>query len=132
MAILANERGEVLLTKRAHDPAKDKWDFPGGFIEIGETAEQGLRREIREELALSVGALQYLCSLSGYYAYQGIDYPVLDIVFHGLIEDGAKLELDDDVAGYAFFAQKDIPWDELMSDRHRAALKRYFAEAKDS
>src|SRR3989440_8404211 len=47
----------VLLAKRAHEPLKGQWSLPGGGVEIGETLEEALRREVLEEtgLAVSVG-----------------------------------------------------------------------------
>ena len=44
----------VLLVKRANEPLKGEWSLPGGAVEIGETLEQALVREAREETALDV------------------------------------------------------------------------------
>jgi NADH pyrophosphatase NudC (nudix superfamily) len=41
-------RGGVLLTRRARPPYQGTWDAPGGFLEAGETPEQGLGRELRD------------------------------------------------------------------------------------
>ena len=48
--LVVNADGDLLVVVRNHEPAKGTWDLPGGFLEPGETCEQGLRREIREEL----------------------------------------------------------------------------------
>lgn len=45
---------KVLLNKRAEDPFKGYWDVPGGFLEQGELPEQGVKREIREELNIEI------------------------------------------------------------------------------
>ena len=42
--------GQVFATQRGYGAYKDYWEFPGGKIEPGETAEEALAREIREEL----------------------------------------------------------------------------------
>ena len=52
IALIENEKGECLFTTRKFDPAKGKLDLPGGFIDLGETAEQAVVREIKEELNL--------------------------------------------------------------------------------
>ena len=54
-----NADGELLVVTRNRDPAKGTWDLPGGFLDPGETYEQGLRRELREELNLDIFALRY-------------------------------------------------------------------------
>jgi ADP-ribose pyrophosphatase YjhB (NUDIX family) len=66
-------------------PAKGKLAVPGGFIDIGETAEDGLRREIREEVNLAPGELRYLCTQVNDYVYRDINYPVLDLYFVGRV-----------------------------------------------
>jgi 8-oxo-dGTP diphosphatase len=44
----------VLLIQRAHEPLKGQWSLPGGAVELGETLEAALAREVREETALDV------------------------------------------------------------------------------
>src|SRR5207249_4947518 len=44
----------VLLVKRAHEPLKGEWSLPGGAIEVGESLEHALIREVREETSLDV------------------------------------------------------------------------------
>ncbi|MBI2459398.1 MAG: NUDIX domain-containing protein [Parcubacteria group bacterium] len=45
---------KILLGKRKINPAKGAWDVPGGFLELGEHQEAGLKREIREKLGVGV------------------------------------------------------------------------------
>ncbi|MFC5403424.1 NUDIX domain-containing protein [Cohnella soli] len=58
---IVNERGQLLLTR----DMDGKWSVPGGFMEPGETTEQCVRREIREEIGLGLGELQLLGVFSG-------------------------------------------------------------------
>jgi 8-oxo-dGTP diphosphatase len=51
-AIVDGDR--VLLVKRAHEPLKGEWSLPGGAVEVGESLEAALVREVREETCLDV------------------------------------------------------------------------------
>ena len=46
--------GRVLLVKRAHEPLKGAWSIPGGAVNVGETLEEAIGREVREETCLDV------------------------------------------------------------------------------
>lgn len=48
------DHGRVLLARRGHEPLKGEWSLPGGALELGETLEQGVVREVREECGLAV------------------------------------------------------------------------------
>jgi NADH pyrophosphatase NudC (nudix superfamily) len=52
--IISDERGRIVLVKRAIEPGYGKWVFPGGFIDRGETVEDAAMREAREECGLDV------------------------------------------------------------------------------
>ena len=53
-AIIINERDEVLLIRRGHQPAQGKWSLPGGSVKPSETPAQAALREVREETGLEV------------------------------------------------------------------------------
>jgi NAD+ diphosphatase len=82
--------GGLLFLKRAKNPSKGLLGLPGGFIDAGETAEEGLVREIREEIGVEVAELRYLASFPNLYNYQGVAYSVLDFFFVAFLEDFAK------------------------------------------
>ena len=53
-AVIFGDDGRVVLVKRGQEPLAGEWSLPGGMLELGETLEAGLAREIREETGLVV------------------------------------------------------------------------------
>ncbi|HTZ90337.1 MAG TPA: NUDIX hydrolase [Alloacidobacterium sp.] len=56
-AVIIHEN-QVLLVQRGHEPLKGEWSLPGGALELGETLEQGIQREVLEETGLEIEPLQ--------------------------------------------------------------------------
>ncbi|MBQ2209635.1 MAG: NUDIX domain-containing protein [Prevotella sp.] len=80
-AFIVNDRQEMLVVRRAKEPAKGTLDLPGGFVDMGETVEEGMRREIKEETGLDVHDIQYLFSSPNVYVYSGMGIHTLDMDF---------------------------------------------------
>ncbi len=59
-AVCFDDRGRVLLGRRAFDPGAGLWDLPGGFLHENEHPLDALRREVREETALELERLAFL------------------------------------------------------------------------
>jgi ADP-ribose pyrophosphatase YjhB (NUDIX family) len=79
--VIVDEQGRMVVVVRGKEPGKGKWDLPGGFVDPGETAEETLRREVREEVGLEVTAMRYLGSWPNIYEYMGVRYRTLDMGF---------------------------------------------------
>ena len=77
---------KIVLIKRAKEPGKGKLDLPGGFVNPNESAEEALRREVKEELKIEVGKLEYLGSYPNVYKYKGVVYHTCDLFFHSKID----------------------------------------------
>lgn len=67
--------GKVFATQRGYGDYKDFWEFPGGKMEPGESAEQALARELKEELAIDVKVGDFLCTVN-------YDYPNFHLTMH--------------------------------------------------
>jgi len=106
--VLQNDAGEYLLVERAVEPKKGYWDFPGGFVEAGETFEESAIREVKEELGVTLQDLKYLGTYTDKYDYRGLIYDTLSVAYVGKIPLGQKIKVDDDVAGYKFFKKNEL------------------------
>lgn len=76
----------IILIKRSKEPCKGKLDLPGGFMDPRETAEEAVRREVKEEIKIDVGTLEYFGSYPNVYEYKGVLYHTCDFFFYSKID----------------------------------------------
>jgi ADP-ribose pyrophosphatase YjhB (NUDIX family) len=117
--IPVREDGHLLLVRRAIEPRIGSWVFPGGFMDVGETAEEAGARETREEACLAVDDL----SLVG--VYTRVEPGVVVIVYEGTARSEAAC--GEETSEVRWFAPDAIPWDELAFDSTTAALQDWVA-----
>ena len=67
VAAIIKKDDKIFITKRSYGDFIDMWEFPGGKVEVGETQEEALIREIEEELELDITNLNYLTTVEYYY-----------------------------------------------------------------
>ena len=72
---------QIVLIKRNKEPGKGKLDLPGGFVDPDESAEEAVRREVKEELSMNLGEIKYLGSYPNTYDYKGVTYKTCDLFF---------------------------------------------------
>ena len=75
VAAIIRKGDKIFATQRGYGEWKDWWEFPGGKIEQGETPEEALKREIREELSTEINVDCYLCTVE-------YDYPKFHLTMH--------------------------------------------------
>ena len=95
VGVVVNANGEVLVARRAKEPAKGALDLPGGFCDCHESVEQGIAREIEEETGLKVRDTSYLFSIPNIYRYSGMDIHTMDLFFRCAVEEGIPVPHDD-------------------------------------
>lgn len=67
VAAIIKHKNVILATQRGYGEHKDGWEFPGGKIEAGETPEEALVREIREELDVDISIERHVVDVSHRY-----------------------------------------------------------------
>jgi 8-oxo-dGTP diphosphatase len=75
VAAIIRKEGRIFATQRGYGEWKDWWEFPGGKMEPGETPEEALKREIREELSTEIRVDELLCTVE-------YDYPKFHLTLH--------------------------------------------------
>ena len=98
-AFIVNDKEELLVVRRAKEPAKDTLDLPGGFCDMGETVEEGMIREIKEETGMEVTDIEYLFSSPNEYVYSGMGIHTLDMDYLARVHcDSVAVTAHDDAA----------------------------------
>lgn len=100
--VLVERSGDILLTRRAHDPGRGLWGLPAGYMEVDETAEAAAIRETLEETGLLVRPIH----LVGVYSFPARG--VLLIVF-AAVADGGELRASEESEAVGFFPPDDLP-----------------------
>ena len=114
-AIAREADGRVWLARRGHDPGRGRWAMPGGFVDLGETVEAAIARELGEELCVDavIGALVGVYS----HAEKGVLVIVFQATLHGTPRPTSE------ATEVRAFAPDEIPWDELAFATDSAALR---------
>ena len=119
-AVIAR-RGFVLLARRANPPYAGLWDLPGGFLEAGETPEDALRRELREELDATVRRARLVGFEPDRYGPGG--FPTLTAVYRVDLAPG-PMRCADDVSEIRWVPKTRIPFRSVAFPSMRRALRK--------
>ncbi len=111
----------VLLCKRAIEPRRGLWTLPAGFLELGETTEEGAARETDEEAGARIAL--------------GPLFTVLNVVQAGQLHLFYRAELLDtrfdpgpETLEARLFAEHEVPWDQIAFRTVRQTLQHYFSD----
>lgn len=121
-ALIFNHQRELLLVQRLHEPARGLLDLPGGFVNQMETAEDALRREVREETGLILDAISFFCSFPNHYDYRGVRYHTLDLFFTCSAHDLSPAHAADETAAITWRAPATILPNQLAFDSIRRVI----------
>jgi len=100
---------EVLLIRRKHYPFEGKWALPGGFVDMDETLEEAVVRELEEETGLKNVDLKQL------HAFSAIDRDprgrTISVIFFGFVDiDNSTLIAGDDARDARWFYANELPY----------------------
>lgn len=120
VAAIIQRDGRFFATQRGYGEWKDWWEFPGGKMEVGETPEEALVREIREELSAEISVDSFLCTVE-------YDYPEFHLTMHcylcSLLTEGLHLN-EHEAARWLTKDELDsvkwLPADEIMIEELKA------------
>jgi ADP-ribose pyrophosphatase YjhB (NUDIX family) len=112
--------GRVFLARRGIEPSAGRWAYPGGFLELGEAAQEGARRETEEETRLLVEIGRLIGAYSRPHA------GVVTLIYEATVVGGEALPGVEtlEVRG---FARDEIPWEELAFSTVESALRDWLA-----
>ncbi len=123
--VAGDSEGRVLMCQRRLNPRSGFWTFPSGFLECGESAEEGARRETLEEAQARVSIEGLLCL---------IDLPHISevhLVFRGTIRS-AILTPTLESSAVALLSEDQIPWQELAFPPIARSLQLYFEDRRQA
>ena len=112
--------GRVFLARRSIEPGAGLWTYPGGFLEVGESAQEGARRETEEEtqLRIEVGRL--------IGAYSRPHVGVVTLIYEATVVGGQPLPGVETIE-VRDFGPDEIPWEDLAFTTAESALRDWVA-----
>ncbi|MCU0443373.1 MAG: NUDIX hydrolase [Microscillaceae bacterium] len=112
---------KVMLCKRAIEPRAGFWNFPAGFMENGETVEEGAKRETWEEAGAKVEIIRL------HTIYNILHINQVYLVFLAKLQS-LNWQLGHETLAAQLFEESEIPWQDLAFPSNYFTLKKYFAD----
>ena len=125
VAFITDAKGRLLLAERSREPAKGTLDLPGGFVDMFETAEEAIIREVNEETSLVINQPRYCFSLPNIYLYSGFEVHTLDMFFEIRLDTIDITHPADDVARLLLLEKDEINPDLIGLTSIREGVKKW-------
>lgn len=117
---LVPRNGGLVLVRQDRPCRRDSWVLPGGFVNLGESLEEAVVREVQEETLLSIRVNRLLNA----YSFPGSQKVVLSFITEFL---SGELAPGDETLEARIFAPEEIPWDQLGFRTTGLALRDYLS-----
>lgn len=128
-AIIVDDKGRILLTRRAREPWKGLLDLPGGFVDPDESVESALAREIMEELGAQICNQTYFYSSPNRYIFSNYTVYTTDMAFVCQLKRYDNLIAHDDVCQLLWKYPKDIDIDLIAAPSIKLIIAKYISLA---
>jgi len=120
--LIQNQKKEILLIKRGIEPCKGSWALPSGFMELGETPQECVIREMKEETNLDCK----ISRLLGVYQQKGWRYKSIIVIAYILEPIGGKPVAGDDAVDLRYVHFRKLP--EIPFKSHREIINDIFGK----
>lgn len=125
-AFVVRTDGRSLWLRRARPPRAGSLGLAGGFVDLGETVEAALRRELREEVGLAPDRFDFIGSEPNEYEYADVSYPVCDLFFEARVPAEAAIRPQiDEVAGWVWLAPEEVDPEAIAFHSVRRIFERW-------
>ena len=124
-AFIMDSAGRLMAVRRANDPAKGTLDLPGGFVDPDETAEEAVKREVKEETGLEISRLRYMFSIPNRYLYSGFEVHTVDLFFECQVDDVSMAKANDDASEIIFLQPNEINPEDFGLDSIRKSIIKF-------
>jgi ADP-ribose pyrophosphatase YjhB (NUDIX family) len=125
-ALVVDDEGKLMLVTRGVEPGYGKLDLPGGFVDPGENLEDGLKRELEEELGLKIKSCEYIGSAPNEYIFSEYTIFTLDLAFKVIPLSLDGLQPMDDILRYGFYRKEEIDFNEIFAPSIKKFVLQYF------
>lgn len=128
VAVVIRYNDEIYLTRRNQDPKKGKLDLAGGFVDPKESAEEACRRELFEELQLTINIsnLKYLTSLPNIYQYKEIDYNTIDLFYEYTVSEKFEVNIElSEISETQWISLKEINLEDIAFESQKRFFEQY-------
>jgi len=116
VSLLLHQDNKILMLQRANQPFKNSWVLPGGFMNIDETSEDAIKREVKEETGLNVN----VDGIIGVYRIDNDPRGIhIDIIYHGKL-NGQTPTVSKEATNWFLFSKDELPKD--IAYKHKNAI----------
>lgn len=129
--VIIHHQNKILFSRRNIDPAKGKLDFPGGFVDPTENAQQAAVRELQEELGLNLSEsdLNLIHTEANDYLFRDIPYRTLDVVFEVFLNELTEIQLElDEIQEIVWLEKSEIDLDEIGFNSMKKVVQKFILD----